>query len=104
MVYCSRQEVHLEKAGNDLAGFDLAPPIARAAPRFKELMKKRTGIERMFSVMKSARSLDSLTYRRWVKVKVHANLSIAAYLLTQLAHAKAGDIDAIRRMTIEELE
>lgn len=104
MVYCSPQEVHREKAGNDIAGFDLAPPIARADPRFKELMKKRTGIERFFSVAKSARSLDDLTYRRWRKVKVHANLSIAAYLVTQLGHAKAGDIDAIRRMVIEELE
>ncbi len=104
MVYCSPQDVHRERAGNEEATFDLAPPIARADPRFKELMKKRAGIERFFSVAKSARSLDSLTYRRWVKVKVHVNLSITAYLITQLAHAKAGDIDAIRRMTIEELE
>ena len=104
MIYCNPKDVHRERAGNEHAGFDLAPPIAREDPKFKELMARRTEIERVFGLQKSTRSLDWLTYRGLPKTRVHANLSTATHLITMLSHAKAGDISRLRVMTIEELE
>lgn len=61
----------------------LYPPIARASPRFKELMKLRSGCERSNSVKKVAHKLE----RRPCRSATHYLLRL--YLISIVEHAKA---------------
>ena len=78
--------------------------IMGIVPRFSDLWemlyKLRTGIERWFSSDKRSRLLDSHQLLKKGKIKLHANGSMLAWLLTALTHLKADDYDHMRHMRI----
>ena len=72
--------------------------VARASPEWQEIYRKRTVIERGFSVMKRSRLLDQHQYLTQRKIRTHVALSMLTYVATMLAHVLAGDVEWIRRM------
>ena len=100
MVYCSTREIHREEV--EEGNYRIQGPVARANSLWQELYDKRSEIERLFSRLKGSRSLDKLTYRTMPKVRAHVGLSILGYLGTALGRVRAGDMDGIRTMTLED--
>ena len=100
MLYCDSREVHRERVQE--GNYRVQGPVARASHLWAELMPERVEIERLFSRLKGSRSLESLTYRGFPKVRAHVGLSVLAYLGTALGRVNADNMDGIRTMTLED--
>ena len=78
--------------------------IIGIVPRFtklwRKIYKKRTEIERWFSSAKRSRLFDKHQLLKMGKIKLHANLSTLAWLLTALARLKTDDYRRMRHMYI----
>ena len=78
--------------------------IIGIVPRFTKLWRKiynkRGAIERWFSSAKRSRLLDKHQLLKMGKIKLHANLSTLAWLLTALARLKTDDYRRMRHMYI----
>ena len=76
--------------------------IIGIVPRFSKLWRKiynkRSAIEQCFSSAKRSRLLDKHQLLKMGKIKLHANLSTLAWLLTALAGLKADDYRRMRHM------
>lgn len=55
--------------------------IIRCSPEFKEIFKRRTAVERLFSVLKNSHKLSEIRFRKMENIKIHVYLSIIAYLI-----------------------
>ena len=94
--YCNSE--HSERPeGKLLRIMGIVPRFSKA---WKELYKKRTGIERWFSSGKRSRLLDSHQHVRKEKIELHAEMSMLASSLTTLTHLRADDYEGMRHMTI----
>ena len=60
----------------------------------------RQSVERMFNSLKMSRPLTSHRYREPRKLRLHAALSMLAYLAAMLAHLVVGDYSGMRQMRI----
>ena len=95
--YCDSE--HSEKPeGRLLRVMGIVP---RFSETWKELYKKRSGIERWFSSAKRSRLMNSHQHLQMQKVELHVEVSMLASLLTTLTHLKAGDYEHARHMTIK---
>ena len=78
--------------------------IIGIVPRFTKLWRKiynrRGAIERWFSSAKRSRLLDKHQLLKMGKIRLHANISMLAWLLTALARLKADDYRRMRHMYI----
>ena len=94
--YCNSE--HSEKPEGKLLR------IIGIVPRFTKLWRKiynrRGAIERWFSSGKRSRLLDKHQLLKMGKIRLHANLSTLAWLLTALARLKADDYRRMRHMYI----
>ncbi len=55
--------------------------VIRCSPDFKQTFKRRTAIERLFKVLKNSHKLSHIRFRKIENIKIHAYLSIIAYLV-----------------------
>ena len=74
--------------------------IHRGSEEWKDLYKKRTSVERVFSSMKLVRKLDTHCLMGYKKVALHITLSALTYLGTVLGHLQMGEPKMIRHMAI----
>ncbi len=74
--------------------------VHRASAEWKRLFKKRTSIERYFASAKHSRLLDRHQFLGRERVRLHATMSVLAYLLTALGRLRAGDYPNLRQMDI----
>jgi len=62
--------------------------VIRNSPKFKEVYKKRTHIERFFSIIKRRHRLLEVRVRGMREVLIHVVLSVMAYLLRLIAGSR----------------
>jgi len=64
--------------------------VIRGSKRFKESYKKRTHVERFFSVLKERHILGVLRFKGKWRVSIHVYLSMIAYVLRVIAGMEVG--------------
>ena len=94
--YCNSG--HLEKPKGRL--LRIMGIIPRFTKLWRKIYNKRGAIERWFSSAKRSRLLDKHQLLKVGKIRLHANLSTLAWLLTALARLKADDYRCMRHMYI----
>lgn len=74
--------------------------VARQSKTWRDLYRRRQGVERYFSSAKRSRLLDKHQYLTMRKVQTHVALSVLTYLATMYARIRVGDADSMRQMRI----
>ena len=88
---------HWEEPNDDLRVIGV---VARQPEQWKELYRKRQGVERFFGTAKRSRLLDRHQYLSMKKVRSHIALSVLTYASTMLARTLVGDAEHMRHMRI----
>ena len=77
--------------------------MPRQSEQWKELYRKRQGVERYFSSAKQSRLLNKHQYLNSRKIKTHVALSVLTYLATILGNLMAGNADEMRHMRLKRV-
>ena len=94
--YCDSE--HSEKPSGKL--LRIMGVIPRCSSRWREVYKRRTGVERLFSSAKRSRLLDENRHLDMQRISLHANMSMLTWTLTALTHLEADDFKHMRHMRI----
>ena len=96
-IFVRCDDAHWENPADNLRVIGVLP---RLSEQWKELYRKRQGVERYFSSAKRSRLLDKHQYLRRDKIETHVALSVLTYVATMYARIKAGDAERMRHMRI----
>lgn len=75
-------------------------PLPRESQEWKDLYKKRQGIERLFKNTKQSRLLEGHLFRQMEKVKLHSTMSMLSYSATLLTRLRMGEKN-MRRLRVK---
>ncbi len=78
-----------------------ALPVSLFTNLWQKIYDKRGAIERWFSSARRSRLLDKHQLLKMGKIRLHANVSMLAWLLTALARVKTDDYRRMRHMYIK---
>ena len=96
-IFVQCDSSHWEEPNDDLRVIGV---VARQSEQWKDLYKKRQGVERFFGTAKRSRLLNKYQYLTMQKVRSHIALSTLTYATTMLARTLVGDAEHMRHMRI----
>ena len=97
-IFARCEDSHLEDPQANLRVIGVVP---RASQLWRDLYRKRQGIERFFGSAKRSRLLDKHQYVTLRKIRAHVALSILSYIATMYARLCAEDGERMRHMRIK---
>ena len=96
-IFTRCDDAHWEDPTTNLRVIGIIP---RQSREWKDLYRKRTGIERTFGSLKQSRLLNKHQCLTMAKVEAHVALSVLAYVATMYGKVMAGQIDQMRHMRV----
>ena len=96
-IFARCSDSHWENPQDNLRVIGVVP---RRSQLWRDLYRKRQGIERFFGSAKRSRLLNKNQYVTIQKLRTHVALSLLTYIATMYGRVKAGDSERMRHMRI----
>ena len=96
-IFVRCDDSHWEDPATNLRVIGVIP---RQSKEWKDLYRKRTGLERAFGSLKQSRLLNKHQCLTMEKVEAHVALSVLTYVATMYGKVMAGQIDQMRHMRV----